>query len=132
MENQAKTMEALFDKTEHYVRTSADVIKLKAIDSSADMISTLAARLSIMAFLIIIIIMSNIGIAWWIGVTMGAIYYGFLIVAGFYTGIALLVYIFQGRLIKRPVNDFIITQLMKNKIAITAITSSKCMIDPAL
>ena len=115
MENQAKTMEALFDKTEHYVRTSADVIKLKAIDSSADMISTLAARLSIMACLIIIIIMSNIGIAWWIGVTMGAIYYGFLIVAGFYTGIALLVYIFQGRLIKRPVNDFIITQLMKNR-----------------
>lgn len=113
MENQASLIETLFEKTEHYTRSSVELYKLKAIDKSADVISSLVSRLAVVVFITLFFPVLNIGIALWIGEMLGKFYYGFFIVAGFYALVGMVVYIFRKRWIKTPVQNSIITQSVK-------------------
>jgi len=113
MEDQVSNIETLFERTEQYARTSADLFKLKAIDKSADVISTLTARLAVIVFVTLFFLILNIGIALWIGEVLGKAYYGFFIVSGFYALIGMLLYIFRNKWIKAPLRDSIITQALK-------------------
>lgn len=112
MENQPSLIGTLFERAEHYVKTSADLIKLKAIDKSADVIATLTARLAVIAFITLFFLVLNIGIALWLGEMLGKSYYGFFIVAGFYALIGILLYVFRNKWIKAPVRNSIITQAL--------------------
>jgi len=112
MEDQASVIGQLFEKTEHYARTSAELFKLKAIDKSADMLSALAVRLAIVLFMTMFFLILNVGIALWIGEALGKSYYGFFIEAGFYAVVGILLYIFRNKWIKDPLKNSIITQAL--------------------
>ncbi len=112
MENQASFLGTLLEKTKHYVMTTAELYKLKAIDKSADLISALAARIVIFLFLVLFFLTLNVGIILWIGETMGRAYYGFFIVAGFYALIAIVFYAFRDKWIKRQFRNVIVKQLL--------------------
>jgi|ERR1035437_3901765 phosphoglycerol transferase MdoB-like AlkP superfamily enzyme len=112
MENPLSLIETLFEKTEHYAKTSAELIKLKAIDKSADVISTLTARLTVVVFIALFFLVLNIGIALWIGEMLGKSYYGFFIVAGFYALVGIVLYAFRDKWIKAPLKNSIITQAL--------------------
>jgi len=113
MENQTLLIETLFEKTESYTRSSAELYKLKAIDKFADLFSTLTARLVIIVFMTLFFLIVNIGIALWIGEIIGKAYYGFFIVSGFYAVGGSVFYIFSNKWIKRPLRNSIITQALK-------------------
>ena len=115
MEDRTTLIESLFEKAEVYAKTNVDLFKLKAIDKSADIVSTAAAKIAIIIVASVIIIMMNIGLALWIGELMEKSYYGFFIVAVFYLAIALVLHFFKDQLIKTPVNDSIIIQMLKEK-----------------
>lgn len=112
MENQASLIGTLFEKAEHYAETSAELYKLKAIYKSADVISTLIARFVVIVFITLFFLTLNIGIALWIGETLGKSYYGFFIVAGFYVLVGILLYVFRNTWIKQPFRDSIISQAL--------------------
>src|ERR1039457_1611247 len=112
MENQASLIGTLFEKAEHYAQTSAELYKLKAIDKSADVLSTLTARLAIIGFITLFFLTLNIGIALWIGEILGKTYYGFFIVAGFYALIGILLYVYRNNLVKEPLRNSIISQVL--------------------
>lgn len=112
MENQASLIETLFEKTAHYTRTSAELYKLKAIDKSADVISTLTARLSVIIFIALFFLILNIGIALWIGEMIGKSYYGFFIVSAFYALAGIVLYTFRNKWIKAPMRNSIIAQAL--------------------
>ena len=115
MEDRTTLIESLFEKAEVYAKTNVDLFKLKAIDKSADIVSTAAAKIAIIIVASVIIIMMNIGLALWIGELMEKSYYGFFIVAVFYLAIDLVLHFFKDQLIKTPVNDSIIIQMLKEK-----------------
>ncbi len=112
METPKSLIETLFEKTEQYTRTSAELYKLKVIDTSADVISTLSARLAVIGFIALFFLTLNIGTALWIGETLGVTYYGFFIVSGFYGLLGILLYAFRNGWIKTPVKNAIITQAL--------------------
>jgi|ERR1035437_2730726 hypothetical protein len=112
MEDQASLIGTFFEKTEHYTRASAELLKLKAIDKSADIISTLTARVTIIVFITLFFLILNIGIALWIGEGLGKSYYGFFIVAGIYALAGILLYAFRNKWIKEPLRNSIITQVL--------------------
>lgn len=117
MEDKASSIELLFEKAERYAKTNVDLLKLKAIGTSADVVSTLTSKFIVALVVSIVLILVNIGLALWIGEETGKLFYGFFIVASFYVVLALVLHFFREKLIKTPVNDSIITQLMKEKIA---------------
>ena len=112
MENQASLIGTLLEKTEHYIKSGAELYKLKAIDKSADMISTLTARLALIVLLTLFFLILSIGIALWIGEILGKSYYGFFVVSGFYSLVGILLYYFRNTLIKTPLRNSIVTQAL--------------------
>ena len=116
MEEQASPIEALFERTEHYVKTSVELYKLKAIDKSADVISTFSARLAIIVFIALFFLIFNIGLSLWIGELLGRAYYGFFIVSGFYALSVILLFIFSDKWIKSPLKNAIIGQALNEEL----------------
>lgn len=112
METKTNVLEPLLEKAEVYGKTSFELVKLKALDKTADLASTLASRsmfalvVSFFAFTI------NIAIALWLGDLLGKAYYGFLIVASCYA-LAGIVLLLIHPFIKSRVNNAVIRQLFK-------------------
>lgn len=112
MEDHPPLIKTFFEQSEHYMKTSAELFKLKAIDKSADIISNVMSRLVIAVFIVLFFFILNIGISLWIGEALGKTYYGFFIVAGFYGFAGLLCFAFRDTWIKSPVRNSIITHAL--------------------
>ena len=112
MESHSHLIEELFEKTEKYTRTTAELYKLKAIERSADVISTLSARLVVFVFVSLFFLIMNIGVALWIGDWLGKTYFGFFIVAGFYALVGSVLFVFRNKWIKEPLRGSIIIQAL--------------------
>jgi hypothetical protein len=113
MERLASRIETLFEKTEQYTRTTAELYKLKAIDKSADVLSALVARLAVVLAATLFFLILNIGLALLIGDELGRSCYGFFIVAGFYAVLAIMLHAFRHKWIRTPLRNSIITQALK-------------------
>jgi hypothetical protein len=116
MENNPTSIEKLIERAEAYVKTSFELSKYTALDTAADVFSTLAARLTIWLFVTLFSLFINIGIALWIGEELGQLYYGFFVVAGFYIIVAWVLYIFRKKWLKVPMSNFIIRRTLKEKL----------------
>lgn len=113
MENNTSTIEMLFEKAEDYTRTTAELMKLKAVDKTADVMSSMLSRLTVSIVFVMFAFLANIGLSLWIGELLGKLYYGFFVVSSFYLLISILLYIFRDPLIKMPVSNFIIVRMLK-------------------
>lgn len=113
MEYQENLIESLIEKGEQYGKTTLELIKLKTVDKSADVVSTLVSWMIVIVLTVLFFLIFNIGLALWIGELLGKSYYGFFAVAGFYALLALIFGIFREQFIKKPVNNSIVTQVLK-------------------
>ena len=116
MNDNATSVEMLFERAEAYTKTTAELFKLIAVDKSADIFSDLAARLTITIVIALFTLFINIGLSLWIGELLGKLYYGFFIIAGSYIVFAGMIYVFRRQWIKSPVRNSIIKQILKQKI----------------
>lgn len=108
MENQHGVVEALVEKAEAFGQTSFELYKLKAIDKSSDVVSTLVARIAVIIVTLLFITVLNIGVSLWLGERLGKFYYGFFVVAAFYAVAGFVLFLFRNRWIKNPVSNSII------------------------
>lgn len=113
MNEQSDLINSLIEKGEQYGKTTLELLKLKTLDKSADVASNLVSWLIVVIFAVLFFLILNIGIALWIGELLGKSYYGFFVVAGFYALLALIFGIFRKQLIKNPVNNSIIDQVLE-------------------
>ncbi|TWI00399.1 hypothetical protein IQ05_01045 [Flavobacterium tiangeerense] len=114
MENNASSIEMLFERAENYTKTSIELAKLNAIDKTADVVSSLISRMAISVVFAMFVFLSNIGLSLWVGKLVGQLYFGFFIVGAFYLALALLLYYFKDKWIKMPISNFIIVKMLKN------------------
>lgn len=113
MDEQSEFIESLIEKGEQYGKTTLELLKLKTLDKSADVASNLVSWLIVVIFAVLFFLILNIGVALWIGELLGKSYYGFFAVSGFYALLAILFFLFRKQLIKNPVNNSIITQVLE-------------------
>lgn len=114
MENNHSTIESLVEKAEAFGKTSFELYKLKALDKSSDVVSSLVVKIAVIVVSFLFITVLNIGISLWLGERFGKIYYGFFVVAGFYAVAGLIVFFFRNRWIKKPVSNSIIHDMLGN------------------
>lgn len=115
MEPTSTMVNELYEKTEKFSKVSIELIKLKTVDKSADVISSLASRLVVVLFVVFIVVNLNIGIALWIGDLMHKTYYGFLIVGAFYTLAGLIFYLFRKVWVEKPLRNSVIEQFVPSE-----------------
>jgi len=113
MKNYEAHIESLFEKAEDCTKTAIELLKLKAIDSSADFVSFLVVKFVLFSFICLFIIIANIGVALWIGDLLGKSYYGFFLLAACYALILSLLPSYLYQWVKVPISNFIIAQLLK-------------------
>ena len=115
MTNNATPLETLLNRAEDYSKSTIELFKLNTIDKSADIVSSLVSRLTILITVALSVLIINIGFALWIGKILGDSFYGFFIIGGLYALSAALLYIFRHQWIKFPVSNAIIRQMLKQK-----------------
>ncbi len=112
MEDQT-LIETLLEKGEQYGKTTIELLKLKTLDKSADVASTMISWTIVIVFAVLFFLIMNIGIALWIGELLGKSYYGFFAVSGFYALLGIVFAIFRKQFVKNPINNSIINQVLE-------------------
>lgn len=112
-DHHANFIEELIEKTVEYGKSSLELVKLKALDKTSDLVSSLLANSVVIVALFTFMLFLNLGLALWIGQILGEIYFGFFAVAGFYGITTILIYLFLHKWIKKQVGNAIIEQVLK-------------------
>jgi len=112
MENKPNVIGSLFESAGDYLETRIDLLKLKTVDKSSDVISSLVSNFVILLIITFGIFILNIGLSFWIGSLLGETWYGFFAVGGFYTVLAIVLIIFKKKWLKGPLNDVIIKKML--------------------
>jgi len=113
MEDNTKFLESLLEKATEYGKTSFELVKLKAIDKTTDIVSSLIPHSVVFVLIASFLIFLNLGLALWLGEILGKIFYGFFVVAGFYVIIAIIIHFFMHKRIKRLVGNYFIRRVLK-------------------
>lgn len=116
MTDDATPIATLFERAEDYSKTTLRLFKLNVIDKSADVASSLVARLAVIMTVVFSVLIISIGAALWLGKMLGEVSYGFFIVGAFYVFISILLHLFRAQWLKYPVSNSIIKQMLKEKI----------------
>lgn len=115
MTDNSTPIATFFERAEDFSKTTLILLKLNAINKSADVASSLIARLVVIMTVVLSVLIINIGLALWIGKLLGETYYGFFVIGGFYALLAFVLQIFRDQVLKYPVSDSIIKQMLKPK-----------------
>ena len=110
METKISLFEPLLEKAEAYGKTSFELLRLKALNKTADVSSTVLSRSLFILIVSFFAFMINIAVALWLGDLLGKAYYGFLIVSGFYAIAGIILWIAHPS-VKASVNNTIIKKL---------------------
>jgi hypothetical protein len=107
-EDKTGVLESLIERAEAYGKTTFDLLKLKSVDKTANVVSSAVSRIVACVLLLMFLGIASIGVALWLGEIMGKVYYGFFCVAGFYGICGLVLYLARDNFIRKSVNDSII------------------------
>lgn len=77
MDNKTSTIEMFFGRAEDYTRTTVELAKLNAVDTTADVLSSLLSRLAVSIVFVMFIFLINIGLSLWMGELLDSTYYVF-------------------------------------------------------
>ncbi|MGB3006099.1 MAG: hypothetical protein WBC06_06305 [Chitinophagaceae bacterium] len=113
MESPVILIESLIERAETYGRTTIELSKLKALETSTRITTSLVARISVIVMFSLFMLIFSIGIAIYLGELLGKAYYGFFIVAIFYFIAGILFHFFLYKWIKNPLSNLIVKQVLQ-------------------
>lgn len=107
------TFEDLIEDTKNYVESNVELLKLKLVDKTSTVGSSIISILAIAIFILTTLMLLSVGVAMWLGKILGEYYYGFFLIAGFLTILIIIIYIFREKWLKMPVANSIIENMSK-------------------
>jgi hypothetical protein len=113
MEDKTNIIETLLERATEYGKSSYELAKLKALDKTSDVVSTLLSNSVVLVIISSFMLFLNLGLAFWLGEILGKIYFGFFVVAAFYGISGILIYFFMHDWIKKVVSNNFIKQVLK-------------------
>jgi hypothetical protein len=113
MEDTSKSIETLLERTTEYVKTSLELFKLKSVYKTSDVVSSMLPGTVFVFLVILFILFLSFGLAYYLGNILGGISFGFLIVAGFYGLIGIVLHFLMHNWIKSHIRNYIHKQLLK-------------------
>lgn len=113
MSTNAAAIEMLFEKAVDYSNTTISLVRLRMIEKTADVVSSLATQLVIIIVAAMFVFSISIAMALCIGEALGKAYYGFFVIAGCYALIVMLLYVFRNQWIKDPINNAAASKMLQ-------------------
>ena len=113
MENQPiSNVEELFYKLKDYGDTRLDLFKLKSINKISGIVSDIIVLVILILLSSLVVVCITIGLAFAIGAWLGHTYLGFFIMAGIFIIIGLVLYSGRKKMLKYPVSNKLIKELI--------------------
>lgn len=106
-------LEGLTDHVKEYINTRVELTKLHLAEKTSMVLSNMIAVTIVVLLFLFVIVFGSIAGAWAISEWIGKSYSGFLIVAGFYLLLGIIVWVARDKLIRFPIMNAIIKQLQK-------------------
>ena len=113
MEENTKLLESLLERATEYGKTSFELVKLKTIDKTTDVVSSMVPHSIVFVLIATFMLFLNLGVALWLGDVLGKTFYGFLVVAGFYILAGMVIHFFLHKRIKKVVGNYFIKRMLK-------------------
>jgi len=113
MEDKGNLLESLLDSAKEYGITSFELVKLKALDKAADVVSSFVPVTILFIFVGLFFLFLSLGVAFWLGELLGETFYGFFVVSGFYILCSLILHFFLHAPFKKLVGDIFVKQMLK-------------------
>lgn len=113
MEDNTNIFESLLERASEYGKTSYELVKLKAVDQTSDVVSSFVPHSIVFVLIASFILFLNLGLAFWLGDLMGKVFYGFFVVAAFYVITGMAVHLFLHKWLKRLIADYCIKRMLK-------------------
>ncbi len=113
MEDNARFIESLLEKAAEYAKSNYELIKLKALDKTSDVVSSFIPHSVVFVLFMSFFLFLNLGLAFWLGEIIGKTFLGFFTVASFYALIGIVMHFFMHKWLKKTVSDYFIKQLLK-------------------
>jgi len=113
MEEQPTDIDILLSDAGDFIETRTTLFKYKTIESLADVSGELVSGLAMIVITSFVIIVFSIGLALLIGNWLGRNYYGFFIMGGFYSIMALIIYVRRGKWLRDPFSNMLIRKILK-------------------
>lgn len=112
MKETAKLIKSLLESTVEYGKTSFELAKLKALDKTSDVVSTMIPHTIVIVLIASFMLLFNLGLAFLLGEILGKIYYGFFVVAAFYGLSAIVMHFFMHKQLKNYIGNYFIKQVL--------------------
>lgn len=107
-------LEQIVDEVKEYVETRSKISKLKAIDQGSKMAGSMVSGFIIVLIVLGLIAFLSVSAAFALSEWIGRAYSGFLIVAGFYFVLLILLALYKKRWIENPVTNAFIRNFFNN------------------
>jgi len=106
--------EELISDVKKYVDNRVSVVKLKAAEKISEAGSTIITVVIVTAFLVFFLAFASIALGYAFSKWTGEYYWGFLIVAGIYLLLGLIILAAKDKIIRLPLLNSLLTLLFKN------------------
>jgi hypothetical protein len=107
-------VEEMAETMKTYFNTRLDRIKLSAAEKSSGVLANLIAAFLVLIVFLFFIVFASISLAIGLGFWIGSMWAGFLIVAGVYLFLGIIVWAAKQKIIRLPIMNAIIQQLFTN------------------
>ena len=107
------SIKMLIDKSKDYLETKIELTKLKTIDKSADVLSTVIVMVAMLFISFLLVLFISLAAAIYLGELLGHPHYGFFIVGGFFALLLLVIYVQREKWIKNPISNGLISKMLK-------------------
>jgi Fe2+ transport system protein B len=115
MEKTFDRVEELADTIKEYVNSRIESVKLSVAEKSSAVIANVVAGIIVALVFFFFIIFASIALSFGLGEWIGKTWAGFLIVAGLYLLLGIVVWAARGKIIRLPLMNAIIQQLFNKE-----------------
>ncbi len=113
MEDNTNLLDSLLESAGEYGKTSLELVKLKTIYKTTDVVSTFIPHTIVFVLIASFMLFLNLGLAFWLGEILGKIFYGFFVVSGFYIITGIIIHFLMHKWFKRLTGDYFIKHVLK-------------------
>jgi hypothetical protein len=113
MEDNTRLLESLLERASEYSKTSIELLKLKTLDKTTNVVSSLVPQSIVLVLIASFMLFLNLGLALWLGDILGKVFYGFFVVAAFYILAGIIIHFFMHDWIKKLVGNYLIKRVLK-------------------
>jgi hypothetical protein len=113
MEENANLIESLLERATEYGKTSYELVKLKALEKTSNVVSTIIPHSVVFIFIMTFLVFLSLGLSLWLGEILGKIYYGFIVVAAFYGLLGFVLHFFMHKWLKKIIGNYFIKKVLE-------------------